>query len=43
MIKIKLKQVEIIKKTMKQIMIIVIKVLKKMIKIMNIIVMVRVL
>lgn len=29
MIKIKLKQVEIIKKTMKQIMIIVIKVLKK--------------
>lgn len=43
MIKIKLKQVEIIKKTMKQIMIIVIKVLKKTIKIMNIIVMVSVL
>lgn len=43
MIKIKLKQVEIIKKTMKQVMIIVIKVLKQTIKIINIIVMVNVL
>lgn len=43
MIKIKLKQVEIIKKTMKQIMIIVIKVLKKTIKIMNIMLMINIL
>lgn len=42
MIKIKLKQVEIIKKTMKQVMIIVIKILKKTIKIMNIMVMISV-
>lgn len=43
MIKIKLKQVEIIKNNMKQVMIIVIKVLKKTIKIINIIVMVNIL
>lgn len=43
MIKIKLKQVEIIKKTMKQVMIIVIKVLKKTIKIINIMIMISVL
>lgn len=43
MIKIKLKQVEIIKNNMKQVMIIVIKVLKKTIKIMNIMVMISVL
>ena len=43
MIKIKLKQVEIIKKTMKQVIIIVIKVLKKTIKIMVIKAMISVL